>query len=391
MGLHGRLGAESPVALAGPDLLRHICALARPPLLATGAWDGSARLWDAETGQCVRSFCASAAVRCCVATRAYVFTGSHDCAVRMWRVDSGRCERVLRGHTHWVVCMQHLPARGVVATGSRDRSVRVWSTTTGTCLGRWDAHMWAVWCLAATPDQRLLLSGGGDCAIRVWDAAEWGAEARPPLVGHTAAVQALRVGGAGGGGQGERLLVSAAGAGDATVRLWDLAAGTCLRTLAGHQGIVWGAALVADAGLLGVVSVSDDGSVREWDTASGRCTRRLNASAATSQIFGLVVLEGRDKDLAIALDGRPPVPVVRSAGPYTITTPAPHAAAAAATDCCAADAHQPSPEGARLMVTVGADRQVTLWDYPRAQPLRQLGGHTDAVSCISIIEDPEFG
>jgi len=183
----------------------------------------------------------------------------------------------------------------------------------------------------------------------------------------------------------------------------DITSGSCLRTLSGHEGIVWGACLAAHASLLAVISVSDDGSIREWDSATGRCVRQYNQKGALSPIYAVLLLEGRDKDLAIAWSGQPPASIVTSpvTSSYSIPSatsttlplavPVPVERSLLQQQQPMADSSMGIADGARMMVTVGADKTVTLWDYPRAQPLRQLLGHKDSIACVTIPEDPEWG
>jgi WD40 repeat protein len=55
---------------------------------------------------------------------------------------------------------------------------------------------------------------------------------------------------------------------DGTLRVWDLASGTCARTLQGHTDRVLGVAVTGDRR---VVSASADGTLRVWDLRSARC------------------------------------------------------------------------------------------------------------------------
>ena len=59
----------------------------------------------------------------------------------------------------------------------------------------------------------------------------------------------------------------------ATLRVWDLNIGRCLRTLEGHLKPV--ASVVAMSDGLGAVSASSDGTLRVWDVDSGRCLRTI--------------------------------------------------------------------------------------------------------------------
>jgi F-box/WD-40 domain protein MET30 len=56
---------------------------------------------------------------------------------------------------------------------------------------------------------------------------------------------------------------------DATIRLWHVSSGRCIRTFFGHLEGIW--ALAADT--LRIVSTSEDGMVKIWDANSGACER----------------------------------------------------------------------------------------------------------------------
>jgi len=94
------------------------------------------------------------------------------------------------------------------------------------------------------------------------------------LQGHNSCVSAVKF--SPDGGQ----LVS--GSADKLLMMWDVEAGRCLQTLAGHgkgiNDVAWSA-----AGLL--ASCSDDKTVRLWDPRSGLCVKTLISTLASSEIM----------------------------------------------------------------------------------------------------------
>ncbi|MFD4246826.1 WD40 repeat domain-containing protein [Streptomyces sp. NPDC058525] len=62
--------------------------------------------------------------------------------------------------------------------------------------------------------------------------------------------------------------------GDDALRIWDLADGTCTRTLAGHAAVPTAVWLGPDARR--AVSAGSDGEIRVWDV-DRRCVRRVPA------------------------------------------------------------------------------------------------------------------
>ena len=117
--------------------------------------------------------------------------------------------------------------------------------------------------MAVTPDGRQAVSASEDRTLKVWDLAS-GAELRT-LAGHADWVTAVAVTPDG------RQAVSASD--DRTLKVWDLASGAELRTLEGHADGVTAVAVTPDG--RHAVSASEDRTLKVWDLASGAELRTL--------------------------------------------------------------------------------------------------------------------
>jgi WD40 repeat protein len=73
---------------------------------------------------------------------------------------------------------------------------------------------------------------------------------------------------------------------DQTLKVWDVASGRELRTLAGHSDWVYGVAVSGDGRL--AVSASWDQTLKVWDVASGdlRATFTCDAAALSCAFAG---------------------------------------------------------------------------------------------------------
>ena len=227
--------------------------------------DGTVRVWDALSGECVRELRGHTRGVTSVALSAdggRVVSGSDDGTVRVWDALSGECVRELRGHTNWVRSVAVSADGGRVVSVSEDGTVRVWDALSGECVRELRGPR-GVKGVAVSADGGRVVSGSEDGTVRVWDALS--GESLRELRGHTRAVTSVALSADGG------RVVS--GSYDGTVRVWDALSGECVRELRGHMNWVLSVALSAEGGR--AVSGSEDGTVRVWDALSGECVCEL--------------------------------------------------------------------------------------------------------------------
>jgi WD40 repeat protein len=212
-------------------------------LLSLSGLDDTLKLWDVETGVCLRVLQAKAEgyEGCRVVTfgpdSRWALSASSGSSgrglLRIWDVGEGRCLRRLENSIGYPysACVTADGRRAITAgsrTGTGPTCATVWDVTSGECLHTLDGeglaqlspdgrtafsvargaiHLWDVqggkhlralsydsgdpYCGCITPDGRYLLSGGSDGAIRVWELdwdyefpgwSDWDEEARPHLL-----------------------------------------------------------------------------------------------------------------------------------------------------------------------------------------------------------------
>ncbi|MET7604899.1 NB-ARC domain-containing protein, partial [Streptomyces avermitilis] len=193
---------------------------------------------------------------------AWLATGSLDGTVRIWDRASGNCIATLIGHRGQVLSVAIAADGAWFATGGVDGTVRIWDRASGTCTAPPIEQRGAVPSVALATDGTWLATASLD-EVRIWDRASGTCTAT--LTGHTSLVRSVAI--APGG------VWFATASDDWTVRIWDRASGTCTATLTGHTDGVNSVAIARDGTWL--ATVSDDSTVRIWDRASGTCTATL--------------------------------------------------------------------------------------------------------------------
>ena len=74
--------------------------LNRPNCAISGSRDGTQRVWDLDSGECVHVLRGhSASVRCGAVNGTLAVSGSYDGTARVWDVATGECKLFLNGHT----------------------------------------------------------------------------------------------------------------------------------------------------------------------------------------------------------------------------------------------------------------------------------------------------
>jgi WD40 repeat protein/serine/threonine protein kinase len=296
--------------------------------LVTGGKDGTARVWDADTGQepfCLRGHRSQITAVAYAPDGQWLVTGSTDGTARLWDAASGReLRRLQRQNSGSVRAVAVTPDGKRVATGCDDGMARIWDAASGQELLTFTGHLGPVLAVAATPDGRRLVTGSGDKTARVWD-ADSGRELLT-LNDHMEDITAVAVSANG------RLLVTGSGRSMVThqVKFWDAGSGRFLQSLPAKNGLIRSFTLTPDGKQL--VTGNEDGLVRVWDTASAR---------------EILTLMGHRRWVT----------------------------------CVAV-----SPDGQRL-ATGSVDGTAQVWDLSSGRGTRTLQGHIESIDVIAVTPD----
>ena len=145
-------------------------------LLASGSYDHTARIWDAQTGKLVHV----------LQHQGYVFaesfsrdgrslvTSSQDGAAYVWDVATGQRELLLVGATGPLNAAAFSPDGSEIATASADQLGRIYYSQDGRLLAPLAGHRDAVTSIGFDPSGTTVVTGSSDGSARLWDALPQG-------------------------------------------------------------------------------------------------------------------------------------------------------------------------------------------------------------------------
>lgn len=209
-----------------------------------------------------------------------LMTGSWDRSVRIWNLESGKEVGVLRGHTRGVRALQFDALK--LVTGSMDSTLKIWNWRTGECLRTLRGHREGILCL--TYDKQLLVSGSADNTIKVWD---FGTGEVFTLLGHTEWVNSVAI------------WDSKLDCGTATPASSRRDSSSLLDDPTDSPTSNPEAAKASSKGKF-LFSASDDMSIKVWDLYTRECVRTLKGHVAQVQSLRVI---GVEEDLGAGIGG----------------------------------------------------------------------------------------
>ncbi|MBM4050282.1 MAG: hypothetical protein FJ279_34740, partial [Planctomycetes bacterium] len=166
--------AEPGLTLSGtPESLRALAFSPSGKLLAAGAANATAAVWDASSGRAVRTVRSSdskATLRSIAFSpdETLLAAGGDDWTVHIWNLSAQDERRTLKGHTGQVASVAFSPGGELLASASYDGTVRLWDARTGAGTQVLTEHRSYVHEVSFSSDGRLLAAGAQDGALGLW-------------------------------------------------------------------------------------------------------------------------------------------------------------------------------------------------------------------------------
>ena len=219
-----------------------------------------------------------------------ILTASWDGTARVWDAKTGEQLLILANHTDELQGARWNRDGSRIVTMSNDRTARVWDAETGEELFTLSGHEDIVDGARWSPDESRILTDDGDSnIIRIWD-AETGQQLLT-LSGHSNFVQDARW-----NSDGSRIMSNSA---DRTARIWDTETGEELLVLAGHDDGVIQARWNSDESR--ILTASVDGVVKVREAGSGEALLTFQAHA--SFLWTAIWNEDESRILTTSADG----------------------------------------------------------------------------------------
>ncbi len=224
--------------------------------IASPSLDGTARIWDAETGKEITVLGEGKGSHYSVAWSpdGRMLASASGNLVLLWRIEDGELVRALKGHKATVYSIVWLPRGHLLASGSGDGTVRIWDIETAETVQVFTGHTGPVLGLTSFPDGQTLASGAfDDDMMRLWGVQTMKRLAEFEMSDRTLYDLAWS--------PDRRIL--AAGAKN-TIEMWGTETRQQMHMLEGHTGTVTGLSFSYDSRLL--ASKSRDDTMWLWRT-----------------------------------------------------------------------------------------------------------------------------
>jgi len=283
-------------------------------LLATAGYDCTIRLYDAASGDLIRSFSHSDKQSSCLTIspdKNFIVSGSNP-HIRLYDVNGKTSDPLVtyEGHTSNVTSIGYQRDGRWLYSGSEDGTIRIWDTRVSGPQREYDVGS-PVNSAVLHPNQGEIISGDRSGSVRVWDlasgtcSAELTPESDTPISSVAIASDASIVTAGNYNGslyfwqpqssekyiplsriQAHKAYVLsvkispdtlsiATASSDHTVKIWERTTSASeysyARTLQGHTKWVWDTVFSADSNYL--VSASSDATARLWEVSSGNVVR----------------------------------------------------------------------------------------------------------------------
>ena len=240
--------------------------------LATASRDATMRWWDIHTGENIKTFSEY------LGGRPYIKYSPDGNTIAIERHDegwlrdaaTGKHLKTLKGHTQYIAGIAFSPNKKLIATGSADKTARLWNAHTGENIKTYKGHTHTVYTPVFSPDGNKLATRCNDSALRLWDISTG-----KNIITHQREKQSVNF----TFSPDSQTLALGSDAGE--VSLWNTNTGEKIKTFAGHSSYVYSPLYSSDGN---TIVTRGKGSVRMWNVRTGENINTLNIRGAVNSV-----------------------------------------------------------------------------------------------------------
>jgi WD40 repeat protein len=285
-------------------------------MLASGSFDNTIRLWQNEAENIAEGARNLSPIRNTLSfighgdwvwAIAYspdgkiLASGSSDRTIKLWDIETGNCLKTLQGHADIVNSVAFSPDGKTLASGSDDRTIRIWNITTGDCRQILTGHKSQITAVTFTPDGLSLASYDGE-SINIWDIQT--GECSQTFCNDIAFVWSIAF-----SPDGETL----AGSDGKVIKLWDIKTGECYQILSGFTRHVWSVVFSSNGK---IIAASDKQTLKLWQIDENGAINPLQTIQGYANSIWSVAVSPIPPEFT-----SPPTPLLPGEGGNTGNTP----------------------------------------------------------------------
>jgi WD40 repeat protein/class 3 adenylate cyclase len=333
--------------------------------IATVSWDGTGKVWDSETGRELLTLSGQMHLVWAVAFSPdgrRIATASWDGTAKVWDSETGRELLTLKSDASLVFSVAFGPGGRCLAMPSRDNSAGVWDSETGRELFTLAGHTEYVCSVAFSPDGRRIATASYDRTAKLWD-SETGRELLT-LKGHTGRVLSVAF-----SPDGRHIATASQ---DKTAKVWDTETGRDLMALKGHASLVFSVAFSPDGQR--IATASWDGTAKVWDSETAR---------------GFLILKGHSTEIhsiAFSADGQRLATASQDNTAKIWDAQTGHELLSLRGHDDPVQSVAFSPDG-RQLATASSDKTAKVWESDTGRELLTLKGHNASLVCVALSPD----
>lgn len=250
--------------------------------LATGSYDGQARIWTVD------------GIQTCTLSKhkgpifslkwnkmgTHLLSGSVDRTVVVWDVETGEAKQQYELHSAPTLDVDWRNNTSF-ASCSTDKTIQVCELGNAEPLRSFKGHKDEVNAIKWDPSGKLLASCSDDCTTKIWSMDSY--KCMWTLTDHEKEIYTIKWSPTGPESDNpNRDLVLASASFDATIKLWDVERGECLRSLTKHTDPVYSVAFSPDGKFL--ASGSFDRNLHIWSVSDGKLVRTYKGNGGIFEV-----------------------------------------------------------------------------------------------------------